>query len=481
MARREWTITINDFQGGLAPGYFFDNYPSFGNNNQAGKMTDCDLTNPSYVTQGPGFTEIATVSQMADKMNAIIDRALNLGGGEVETFGGGENELYVFDNNSINETHTVMGPSGSGVVSVEYFNNKAYYAYQKASGAADMGRRDSSSPGNYNDDWLSTSESVTLNGNSATPYPYPLTNGTYKGSPALFLGHGNDVLAHTASGVVAEALDLPQDHVIQSMRWNQDTLWIASKTPGVGSKNECSIFAWDGADTSWFEEIRLKGDIGALFVKDGIVFVFYKEVTQNGGSKIGFVNQNVIQELAEFETSLPGHHQVTEWNNHIIWDGGGTIFAFGARESRLPNKIFKLATASNSGGALAAPFGVPMASNENITGTTVVLEKFSGYSTNADYKSLVFDVGFDAKKSKITTLAVNHETAGAGARVDVKLVNNKGTTLKTIPITDTTSTRTLVHPNVETDNFRVELDWSNGSTTKNMKVKNIYIAGHTIT
>ena len=75
------------------------------------------------------------------------------------------------------------------------------------------------------------------------------------------------------------------------------------------------------------------------------------------------------------------------------------------------------------------------------------------------------------------------EKMATGARVDYTLRNNRGTAIATGTISyanNSTYTHITKKLRCKTDNFRLELDYANGSTTNPVKIKSVLLRGHTL-
>ena len=180
----------------------------------------------------------------------------------------------------------------------------------------------------------------------------------------------------------------------------------------------------------------------------------------------------MVRELAHFKGSLPKYYQITKYKNFIIWVGGEYIWAYGAVQKDLPGMIFQIADGGYSTvGGLATPFGTPMvASNED---STYKIAEFSGYDTTSYWKSLMFPVG----EVEIKKVKVYFDTPGTGAKVDVKLLTDRRKSTETLGSISTTAQNSITFDaghKIHND-FRIELDWSNGSTTNPSKVNKIEI------
>jgi len=480
----KWEIDIPNFIGGFAPAYYLSTYPSYGNRNMAGDMQNVDLTNPAYITQGPGLVNLTNgieAGVVSTLIRGILDRAQ----ANDLSFAVGGDKLYEISSTTVTNNaadpvlpHSINGTGTVVAEDVEYFKGEIYYSHYDDN-AGDVGKYDLTrdADADFDDDWATAvkSASITRGG------PLPLEVGADK----LFLGHGHYVADYDGTTWDDDALDLPTNAEVQDIKWNLNRLWISANEPDLAGDNKVngSVYIWDGESPSWEDVISFKGRLGALYVKNGIVYVFYQDITSTGGYKLGYVNGVQIRELASFKGSLPQYYQVTEYKNFIIWVSGGKIYGYGAADKSLPGILFQLADGGHSTvGGLAAPFGTPIVASYDGS-TAYRLAKFSGYDTACYWKSLLFDVNTLAGKSMIDEVLINFEQLATGARVDIILRDNQGTALdtKTISYTDNGAvTSKTLHPKTACENFRLELDWSNGSTTNPVSIKNIKISGHTI-
>jgi len=475
----KWQIIIDNFNGGFAPGWYLASYPSYGNKNQASDMQNVNLTNPSFITQGPGLADLTNGTQagaVTTLIKGILDYAVSSG----ITFAIGGTKLYKLSSSAVTNDGTfprVVTNMTDGQ-DVAYYQGKIYYSYNKSSGG-DMGQL--TLPSTFDDDWLSTvpTGKFSLQGN----VPHPLLAA---GNDMLYIGNKNYVSSYDGSVDTAteKDLDLPSDCVIQDLAWASNRIWIAANRPDVSgsNKNIASIYVWDGNSPSWDDEIVVMGRIGALFVRNGVVFVFYQDVTSSGGYKLGYVNGLSISEIVSFTGSLPSFYQVTDYKNFILWVSGGKIWAWGAAERNTPTLLFQIATAGYSNvGGLACPFGIPMVAS--YSGTLYRLAKFSGYNVNCYWYSLLFDVTDNYRRSMIDKIKFNFDPLNAGAGFFYTLENNKGSILKTGTVSyesDGAITTKDFYPRCEAENFRIKLSWNNGSTTTPVSIRNIKISGHTL-
>jgi len=478
----KWNIQISNFQGGFAPAWYKETYPTFGNKNQAGAMTNIDLTNPGYIQQGPGLSVLTNGSQAA-AVTTLIKGALDFAVTSDTTYGTGGNQLYQFSSTAVANAgswpHTIDKAAVTGELGedVAYYQGNLYYSYNHSGSAGDIGKFDLSST--FDDDWGSTTPTGAA---VLADAPHQMIVGL---NDIMYFANGRYVGDYDGTTFDEQALDLPTGTEIQSIAWLNDRVWIAANSGSLtgNNKQQASIYIWDGAATSWETEIKLMGSVGALFSKNGTMFVWYKDLTSTGGYKLGYVNGAGITDVANFTGGLPAFYQVTDYKDFIIWDSAGSIFAFGSGDKDLPVKLFQLADTGYAGsgttGCVVCPFGTPIiAANSS---TNFQLAKFSGFDVTSSWKSLMFDITTMSKVSKIDMVRFNFETLATGASVAWKLLDNGGRTIYNDTISfaklGAKTTAQYFLPGLNAENFRVELDYAAGDTTNTVKIKNIKIHG----
>lgn len=479
----DWKITIDDISlGGFAPAWYKEDYPTYGNPNQAGAMTNIDLTNPGYFTQGPGLANLTNGTQAAavtTLIKGMTDYAVTSDTG----YGVGGAKLYKFSSTAVTNAgdwpHTInkaVVTDEDGEDVLEY-KGALYYSYNHSGTAGDIGKFDLSS--SFDDDWGSTvpTGAAALVG----AVPHQLTKG---GDDNMYFANGRYVGKYDGTTYDTQALDLPTGTVVQSIKWNADRLWIAANSPnlsGATNKNSASIYVWDGVSESWELEIKLMGTVGGLHVKNGVVFVFYQDLTSTGGYKLGYVNGSSIGDLANFTGGLPAYYQITDYKDFIVWNAGGLIFAYGGGDKDLPVRLFQLADGGYATvGGLVCPFGTPIvASTES---TNYKLAKFSGYDTTSSFKTLSFDItGKNTELGETDVVVINFVKLTSGARVDWSLKDSQGTTIYSDTISFAklgakTSKRYPINGKKSND-LRVEFDYANGSTSATVGIKGVKIYG----
>ena len=434
-------------------------------------MTNIDCTNVTYIQQAPGLANLNNNGLVTTLIKGILgappvtDTNYAIGG----------TKLYQFSSIGITNDavfpHTIAGATGEDVC---WFQGKLYYSYNGT--ASGIGLYD----GSFDDDWNSTVPSG--HGAIENNVPHQMIGGGSVGIDIMYFTNGKYIGSYDGTTFVRQDLDFPIGSEIQSIAWMSDRVWCAvNKTTLTGAnKNVASIYVWDGNDTTWESEVPLMGKVGGLHVKNGILYLFYQDITNIGGYKLAYLNGSSVVDVANFTGSLPAFYQITDYKDFIIWISDGKIWAYGAGDKDLPPRLFQFADGGYSTvGGIACPFGTPIiASNES---TSYRLAKFSGYDTNCSWKSLLFDITGNGIQSTIDSVRFNFEKLESGARVDWLLKNNRGETIysDTISYDKLGAVTTCYYPlnGKKQENFRIELDYSNGSTLATVRIKAIKING----
>lgn len=495
----KWEIKIDNFLGGYAPNALVESYPSIGNKNEAGVMSNMDLMNSGYISPGPGLSSLTNGTQAGVVSTLILgmtDREIvqNI------AVGGGGNKLYQITPTTVTSDgtwpHTVdkAAVTGESIWGVCWYQGQLFYSYSHSGGVGDVGwSANYETSATFDDDLMSTIPvgADTLNGSSVYTVPYPMVVG---GNNVMYIGHTSSIASYSSTTLTKNAFTLGIGSVVQDLTWGNDRLYISclrfegSTTASVGVTNIwSSVVIWDGYASNFDSEIRFKGQIGAIRNIAGTVYVFYSDKSFSGGYKLGYVNGNVITPLGTYLGELPKSYQVTEHKGFLLWQSSGLIWAYGQEIGGLPARLFQYADGGYSTvGGLASPFGTPYVSSWD-GGANFRLAKFRDYETSCSYKTLIFDITSKGQVSQVEGLRINYELLASGARVDWSLVNNQGVTIysdtisyakatASIPGCSLTSAYVPLNGKV-TENLRLEFSYSNGSTTVPVLIKSAILYG----
>src|SRR3990167_1282021 len=176
----KFTINIDNISlGGFAPAWYKESYPSFGNKNTAGAMTNIDMTNPGFMTQGPGLSNLTNGTEagaLVTLPKGILDMAVTSN----STYATGGNKLYILNATTIRSQRTIdkAAVTAEDGEDVAYYKGNLYYSYNHSGSLGDIGQYDLASA--YDDDYMST---VPTGANTLTG-----------GVPHQMIAAGNDYL-----------------------------------------------------------------------------------------------------------------------------------------------------------------------------------------------------------------------------------------------------------------------------------------------
>lgn len=487
----KWSIELTNLGlGGFAPAFWESSYPQYGNKNMAGDMQNCNLFDPAVLTQGFGLSTLTNGDQTG-AITTLVRSILRVPHSSDVAYAVGGDKVYKFSSTAVVNSggkfpHTITVPLYSGIVADDIIHaiSRIYYVWHGVKNGttneADFGMYDTNADV-FDDDWGSSLPPDTNTLNYPTS-PHQLCLG---GNGHVYISDGSYVDDFDGSNLILGALDIAQTDQIQSIKWYRNRLYILSNSPGIttaSNKNWMRIYVWDGNSDSWEEQpVDMPGVGGALYELNGILYVFYQDVSSTGGYKLAYLDGTQLIDVANFTGSLPAYYQVSDLNGFLVWVSSGEIWAWGSNSNKLPDRLFQLADGGYSSvGGIAAPFGsLLIGSNQT---TSYKLAKLTGYDTACTWYSLLYDVTGNGKRSVIDKVQFLFDKLATGARCDWTIKDNAGTSLATGTISysgDGAVTYKEVTPLCDAHNLRIELNWANGSATNPVAFRGIKIYGHT--
>lgn len=482
MAKSEtFSLTFKNFQNGAAPVAHLDSLTQIGNGGHYAAAANVDIiSTPGLLTQGPGLTVLTAGTQagaITEQVRHILGRPFSSG----FTYGIAATKLHKISPSAVTNTgiwpHAITGAvDGSSVVS---FQGAIYYFFNKASGA-DCGKYDGVTT--FTDAYFSA---VPTGAAALQNAPHPVDT---KQNIMLF-GNGRYVgtfLSDTTT-LNATRLDFGSDAIVADVAFHANQWWIAVNvgTNVSTDRQYGSIFLYDPSATTALlaDEIGVGAQkIGFILPIEGVMYVAYQDLTSAGGFCIGYVNGRKITPLRYFTGALPTFAQKTLYNNTILFHASGKIYSVGAVVESLPVQISQLAsTGFGNGGALSAPFGTPMIAS--FLSTSFQLATFANFDVNCNWRSIIIPAVSGQKLGFVDTITVLTNTLGSGARCDLIIEFDQGTgSGATMQITGTGKRRhNFISPGtIKLEDFRLFLNWVNGSTTNPVKIRQIVVEGHYI-
>ena len=482
-----WEINISTPSPGLAPAHWIDTYHGYGNKNMFSSMTDVDISNPNTITQGPAPTAL-TNGTHAGAVTTLIKGIYAFPKSASITYGVGGNKLYRFSNTSVENVgiwpHTINHPTETSEdgESVIVAGTDVFYFYNHNS-RGDIGKYDGSST--FDDDWGST---VPINATTLQNAPHPITS-VGQENERIYFGNGQYLgyIDTTGSGTLfPEQIDFGGSSVVVDLVFESNLVWVAVNNPNLegGSQNRGFITVWDGASPSYQEPvIEVNGQIGALFTLNGVIYCMYKENSQ-GVNRLAFVNGNSIQDItqASFTGTLPKYYQVSIFDNQIMMFSDGKVYQYGSSDKSIKQAFSYYCTSTyTTGGGISNAFGSLLTASHDGS-TNYNLDNFGGYSTNAEG----YTVWYNVRSGMVNSIEILYSPTAPGAQVDLSIERDFGKrsaiSVGSISHTDDSGDirKTVTDLDFECNTLRLKLDWSNGSATNPLEIRDIVINGNTV-
>jgi hypothetical protein len=476
-----FSITLKDFHAGFGPLAFSNSLTEIGSAGNASAMANVDVVNGEYLTQGKGLTTL-TAGNEAGAVSELIQFIMDKAVANDASYAIGTSKLFKISSTAVTNSapwpHAITNCTEGE--SIQVLKGSLFYFYNTAS-AGNIGKYDLSST--FDDDWGST---VPTGAKALQLAPHP----SDKKEDLIVFGNGRYAGVYIAESntIDPEKLDFGNDATVDDVLYNAG-YWLLAVNSGVTGTNrtEGQIYLFDGAAlTSTLTDEAGVGlqRIGFLYRINTTVYVAYQDLSSDGFI-IGYLNGKSLTPLARFTGTLPTFAQKTLYKNTILFLSSALVWSAGAVVPELPFQLSQLADGGyTTVGAIAAPFGTPIISSTETT--HFKLAKFDGYDVNCLWKSLVFSLADGKYKAMIDEIVVLTKALGAGARCDLKIETDQGVTVQTTAsqITGTGKTRHFFKdfelPPGGFEDFRIALDWSNGSAANDCAIRKIKINGHFI-
>jgi len=468
----DFKIDLQGFNEGMAPLAHIDSASFVGNAGQANDMKADIISLPGYLSQPPALANLTNGDEngvVTELIRHILDKPVDAS----TTYAIGTTKLFKLSNTTVTDGGSPSWPQAvSGMTSGESvirLGANVYGFYNKSSG------------GDILKMVLST-ESITAAWGSSTDAT--LENAPHPSAAKediILFGNGQYVGAYVegAATLDVQKLDFGAGSEVVDIVFHANVWWIAVNF-GQGKRSQIYIYDASAISNVLSDEAGLGSQqIGWLFVHDGVVYVCYQD-NSSSGFAIGFVAGREIKPLRYFSGTLPDHRQKTLYKNTILFISSGEVWSFGASVPQIPYQISKLMDGGYSTvGCIASPFGVPMVSSTQ--SSNFRLAKFSGYSTDATWDSLLNDISEGRMIGNVHTVIVMTKALGENARCDLTLKGNQGNDSATALEISTEGQRRHVFTNidlVDAEDVQASLDWSNGDTTNPCQIRKITLLGN---
>lgn len=495
---KPFQIEISDISlGGYTKQYWKSDYATFGNRNQANAMRNMDLRNPNNITPGPSRQRLIN-GDHSGVLGTLVLRIMPRAFASSETYGVAGKNILKITPTTVTVDHSLdtieLGVDAKLTDITEYQDNLYYVCDRVLATKATIGKRTGAT--DYDDDYMERSTGSTTGTFSLTVgVPHKMMVG---GDDILYIANGNKVSSYDALTDIGtlEAIDLPTDAVVTDLEWNSNKIIITVDWPNLTGSNRTlqRIFTWDTVADSWDTDVPQVRRSGALYTKEGITFVFYEDITADGGGRLGYFDGNTIKEICQFDGTLPKFYQVDERDGFITWvstvGSEDLIFCWGAGDAGVSARMFQLMRGHHANiGAIGLPFGSLLVASENGSAggdnIRTDLSKEAGYDWDSYWFGMDYPISLDEKNAVIRKVTIDTNQMQVGAETVIKLRNSAGTKLFQGTLSYARfgrKTKKIYMMAKRAEDCRIEIDNRSGfsSTTTIVLIKKLIISGYSV-
>lgn len=480
---KNFVAELKDFYVGFSPIAHLDSLTEKGVKGSASAMTNAYVLE-GLLTQGPGLVNLTNGTQTAPGVvSELINHILDKPTADSVTYGIGATKLFKITPTTVTTGGTPSWPQAitncTDGESVIQLGTNLYGFYNKSSGGDILKMPLSTEI--IDPDWGST----TLGGAALQKAPHPVATK----EDIMIFGNGQYVGVYFDGGTMdVDKLDFGTGYEVVDVEFFGNYWYIAVNGGTTGTNNITGqVYLYDGAATeSILADETGVGiqKIGFLFKLNGVIYVAYQDLSSTGGYNMGYILGRQIKKIASFTGGLPSFAQKTLYQSTILFVAGGSLWSCGSISPDLPIQISQIADGGYTiVGALASPFGTPMVASTQ--STSYQLSKFSGYDKTTIWKSVIIPTTFGRMKGYIDEVSVLTRALGAtgsdiaGATMTIE-AGQVVTTSNSKVITTAGKTRHIFDSFGigAIEDFRVAINFANGSTTYPCKIRSIQIRGH---
>jgi hypothetical protein len=473
MADIDFSIEFESFNEGFSPLAHLDSKTYVGNKGQASEMKADVISNPGFLTQSPALSDLTNGTQ-AGVVDQLIRFILDRPTATDTTYGIGTTKLFKLSSTAVSSGGSPSWPqaitnavSGESVIRLKanlygFFNRASDGEILKMPLATEA----------IDHTWGSVTDAALED----APHPVAAKE------DIMVFGNGRyaGVYVEGSAALDVQKLDFGEGSEIADVVFHSNIWWIAVNY-GEGKRGQ--VYLYDGsAISSILSDEAGVGDqkIGFLYVLNGIVYVAYQDNSSNGFT-IGWLQGRQIKPLRYFSGALPDHRQKALYKNTILFTSSTDIWSVGATVEQLPIQVSKLADGGHATlGGIASPFGTPMIASTD-AGSNHRLAKFSGYSTDSEWKSVFVDVTSGRMLGKIHTIIVSTKALVGSARCDLKIEGNQGAVESSEFEISTVDKTRHIFKSIDlkaVEDIRLVLSYANADTTNDCPIRKVVALGN---
>lgn len=472
MEDTDFQIEFEGFNEGSAPLAYLDSKTFVGNKGQASTMKADVISNPGFLSQSPALADLTNGTQ-AGVVDQLIRYILDKPTATDTTFAIGTTKLFKLSSTAVSSGGSPSWPqaltSATSGESVVRLKANVYAFFNKASGG-EIAKMPIATEV-IDQTW----GSVTNAALESAPHPVAVKEDIMVFGNGRYVG----VYVEGTPALDVQKLDFGEGSEVVDVVFNANVWWIAVNY-GEGKRGQ--VYLYDGsAISSILSDEAGVGDqkIGFLYVLNGIIYVAYDDSSSDGYT-LGWLKGRQIKPLRYFAGSLPNHRQKALYKNTIIFASSTNIMSGGAPIEQLPVQVSTLADGGHATiGGIASPFGTPMVASTD-GGSNHRLAKFSGYSTDSNWKSVFIDLTKGKNLGKIHTLIVMTKALVGSARADLTLEGNQGAVSSSAFEVSTADQTRHVFKAIDlkaVEDFRLAISYANGDATNACPIRKVIVLG----
>lgn len=465
-----WKIELKNFQAGLSPLAFTSVLTEIGGEGHASYMKNVDCLD-GRLTQGLGLTDLTNGTQAGavdQLISFIMDRAVS----SDISYAIGTTKLFQISSTAVTSAgvfpHAVTGMADGK--SITHLQGNLYYFYNKASGG-DIGKYDLST--SFTDDWGSAKDAAL----EKAPHPVDTKedimvfgNGQYVGT---YIGNSDTL--------TVQKLDFGTGSEVADVLFGNNQ-WYLAVNSGTTGRRKGQVYLWNAGalETTLADETGVGvQEIGFITLINGVVWMAYKDETESG-FVIGYISGRQIVPMGRYTGTLPNYQQKTLYRGTIMFLSSSLVWSAGAIVNEFPFQLSQIGDGGHATvGGIGSPFGTPLVASKHTTSFKIA--KLTGFTTDSEWESIIFSLVGGLNKGFIDSVTVLTKTLGENARCDLVVsADQESSDGSTLQITGE-GKRRHHFTNVGLggiEDFKIKLDYSNGSVTNDGLIRKIIIKGH---
>ena len=482
-----------DWRAGLGPQGKFESTQSLKQGNENGFVTTTNID--PLVSNGvlsPGVAPSANVTNSANLAGTIVDFQVKDNTVVYGIDNGGKLHTIDYTTNTISASRTLPVTTPIGQNLMIYKHNSAgtpttslFYSYY-VNANFDIGAYIGLS--SFDDDFMSSVPATPLDitsgdGDDTTQrtQPHVMEVGS---DDIMYIGSGRYLHAYdgatgTNGTFSSKVLTLPAGFQIIALKKKDDKLLItgnyySTSSSGIG---KALCYVWNYRDLDVTEVIDLEDYyVSACFLWKGApAFVTNGVIERNGANKVKVLSGSTVENIADFDGTMPINSGIVVINRMIFLNAGGKIIAVGNKYVK-SNAVNHIATLSQNGtsGILFYNTAASLLAGSAASGASYCFNNINNGAGSGSAVTYYFDPQFaPGKRGKAKSIIIEYEkpiaAGGTNGNVSISLGFDTNSQTRTIvankssvvvPLVKRYLYSTTGEPMPEFNTFRFTFSWA---------------------